>query len=260
MSTAKEAPTELSIEFDQTIEDFLTLLRDTYLNEPTRLAAAMRQQRSARRSVVVVFLLAAMLVYPALILGPQQDVARNLVVCVIVGLVFSASQLWRSAKAPRSVIDEIMNDFRTQIAKGELRPILGRRSITISRAAVVIESTVVRHVLQWHGVTRVVEIPTHILMFSSYHDGWAIPKAAFSTPDDASRFLAFANELHESSDGSLRARLADSDEFCFSCGYNLRGSDGQVCPECGVRLLLAQHTVGPPAPVGRREETARKPL
>ncbi|MCW5776452.1 MAG: hypothetical protein KIS87_08450 [Phycisphaeraceae bacterium] len=36
----------------------------------------------------------------------------------------------------------------------------------------------------------------------------------------------------------LREYLAERDEPCPSCGYNLRGLAGQACPECGLGLTL----------------------
>jgi hypothetical protein len=43
----------------------------------------------------------------------------------------------------------------------------------------------------------------------------------------------------------LRAFLAEHDEPCPVCGYNLRGLTGEACPECQQRLVLR---VGPAAP------------
>ncbi|GIK19747.1 MAG: hypothetical protein DYG93_09035 [Leptolyngbya sp. PLA2] len=36
----------------------------------------------------------------------------------------------------------------------------------------------------------------------------------------------------------LREFLAERDEPCPSCGYNLRGLAGRACPECGLGLTL----------------------
>lgn len=49
------------------------------------------------------------------------------------------------------------------------------------------------------------------------------------------------------SEGDLvRLYLADRDEPCQRCRYNLRGTDGAACPECGesLRLSLAQRSAG----------------
>lgn len=43
----------------------------------------------------------------------------------------------------------------------------------------------------------------------------------------------------------LRAYLAERDEACPSCGYNLRGLLGGACPECGRRLRLQVGLVEP---------------
>ncbi|MCC7387843.1 MAG: hypothetical protein IT431_03655 [Phycisphaerales bacterium] len=53
------------------------------------------------------------------------------------------------------------------------------------------------------------------------------------------------------SDGSpdrsemLRAFLAECDEPCPACGYNLRGLTGEACPECGEGLRLRVGMVEP---------------
>lgn len=39
-----------------------------------------------------------------------------------------------------------------------------------------------------------------------------------------------------------RVYLADIDVPCPSCGYNLRGSDGERCPECGARPIVSLKT------------------
>lgn len=43
----------------------------------------------------------------------------------------------------------------------------------------------------------------------------------------------------------LQAFLADRDELCPNCGYNLRGLAGSVCPECRQELRLSVGLVEP---------------
>lgn len=38
---------------------------------------------------------------------------------------------------------------------------------------------------------------------------------------------------------ALRSFLADRDEPCPNCGYNLRGLQGAMCPECKLELSLS---------------------
>jgi len=45
--------------------------------------------------------------------------------------------------------------------------------------------------------------------------------------------------------GMLRAFLAEHDEPCPGCGYNLRGLTGEACPECGEELRLRVGMVEP---------------
>ncbi len=40
-------------------------------------------------------------------------------------------------------------------------------------------------------------------------------------------------------DAVLRGWLAGRDEACPACAYNLRGTDGRACPECGVEIAAA---------------------
>lgn len=44
---------------------------------------------------------------------------------------------------------------------------------------------------------------------------------------------------------ALRAFLAEHDEPCPACGYNLRGLTGEACPECGEALRLRVGMVEP---------------
>ena len=43
----------------------------------------------------------------------------------------------------------------------------------------------------------------------------------------------------EPSTSAITAALRDLDVRCQTCGYNLRGSTSDQCPECGVKLKLA---------------------
>lgn len=54
-----------------------------------------------------------------------------------------------------------------------------------------------------------------------------------------------------------RAWLADRDAPCPACRYNLRGSPGAVCPECGVELALRLVAASTLAPRGPAAEAAR---
>jgi len=58
-------------------------------------------------------------------------------------------------------------------------------------------------------------------------------------------------------DAVLRGWLAQRDEPCPACGYNLRGTDGRACPGCGVvfgaAIVLGQRCEGEgqtPPPAG----------
>ena len=249
---------ERTVEFDSTNEDYLAMLRDMFLNEPFRYAEAIRQRRTSRYLALAIYGLAAALIYPALSLNPGQSIARNLVIFVMLMIAWGAHRIWISSKSPESMIDTFVSTFRERISKGELRPLTGHRIVTVNRDGVHIVTTMTQFRMSWACVARIVSDKSHLFVFTHFNEGWAIPRAAFASAADADHFLDFAKALHDSSEGSVRVRLAHSDEPCFACGYNLRGSDGQVCPECGVRLLLSRDATGPTLPMKRDDETASR--
>jgi len=51
--------------------------------------------------------------------------------------------------------------------------------------------------------------------------------------------------MQEPTDPALTSYLADRDEPCPRCGYNLRALTGQTCPECGAALRLRVGLVEP---------------
>lgn len=77
----------------------------------------------------------------------------------------------------------------------------------------------------------------------SYHDGTKLPPAIMlgMIPEASRRGPAMPDP-----DGDSQARdleilvsfLADRDESCPLCGYNLRGLTGERCPECAKSLVL----------------------
>ncbi|MBX3381050.1 MAG: YcxB family protein [Phycisphaeraceae bacterium] len=247
-SVTPTLPDELSIEFNHTADDYLAVLRDMFSNEPFHIANVIKQSKQARRFSLFVLSIAALLVYPAWVLLSQNATGKYLVPGVIVLLIAIANVLWKQVKSPQKVTELHVNVFRDRIKQGTLRPLLGNRTVRINVVGMQLTTDVTRELVRWEAISRVVDDVSHIFIFAHHNEGWAIPKSAFAKPEDATRFIALARTFHERSAGSAKSRLADSDELCFVCGYNLRGSDGQVCPECGVRLLLSQEQKSPNTP------------
>jgi len=238
-SVTTTPPDELSIEFNHTADDYLALVRDMFLNEPSHLANALKQSRQFRAFALFVLGLVGMLIFPAWVLFTEQSKARYFIPAVMFVLIAIANFIWKHAKTPQDTIELFVNTFRERMKRGSLRPLLGNRVVRINRLGMQLTTDVTRELIRWDAIARVVDNPTYIFIFAHHNEGWAIPKSAFVAPEDAAHFIARARAFHEHSAGSVKTRLADSDELCFACGYNLRGSDGQVCPECGIRLLLS---------------------
>ncbi len=66
---------------------------------------------------------------------------------------------------------------------------------------------------------------------------WPIPLHVFADEAAAGRFIALATMYRAAAPGGpreeMRDLLRDRDVKCAGCGYNLRGSGGEKCPECG---------------------------
>lgn len=233
---------ELSVEFNHTADDYLAMVRDMFLNEPAHLSNLIKQSKQARKFALFVLGIAGLLVYPAWQLLSLKATGQYLVPGVIVLLIAISNMIWKQVKTPRMMTELHVSAFRERIKQGTLRPLFGNRTVRLNRVGMQLTTDVIRELIRWDAISRVVEDPAYIFIFifAHHNEGWAIPKSAFPSPEEATRFISYARAWHESSAGSMKSRLADSDELCFACGYNLRGSDGQLCPECGVRLLLSQ--------------------
>ncbi len=97
--------------------------------------------------------------------------------------------------------------------------------------------------IDWPQFEGIVDRDGVIMLVSRGTPLTVTPRAAFATPAEADAFVAACRRWMETAPKGLIADpagfVAERDVLCPTCGYNLRGGDGVMCPECGTPLTAA---------------------
>lgn len=159
------------------------------------------------------------------------------VVAGILGL-FSARLLWdwfqKRGALNAQLRDPIAEDPESFGEFGEVEFTLSERGIRWNSCGQTIEWA-------WTRIFRFDDLPSFIAVRGRQGVVMAIPKAAI-LPPGAEVFVATARAIHASKgtdqSARIRAFLARHDFPCPNCGYQLRDSSGDRCPECGHALTF----------------------
>ncbi len=97
------------------------------------------------------------------------------------------------------------------------------------------------HMSHWSHYFRVHDLPSFIVLRGNGR-GDFLPKDAMDPPNTASevidRIRARLDELQMSEPDRVRRYLAKHAAQCPRCSYNLQGTAGDACPECGHKLSI----------------------
>ena len=80
--------------------------------------------------------------------------------------------------------------------------------------------------LDWRAIERVAWTDTHLFLYVSAISAHIVPRRAFECEAEFKRFCEWAQRYQQA---QVRGR-------CGECGYDLLGTKGERCPECGRQI------------------------
>ncbi len=94
--------------------------------------------------------------------------------------------------------------------------------------------------IPWNFYEAIHETPTLIVSSSRGGGEGFLPKRCIGAGAEGQartdQIMAWARAKGGTQEAALNRLLAESDVRCPDCGYNLRGLESTVCPECGIPL------------------------
>ncbi|MEL6328428.1 MAG: hypothetical protein AAFR38_02105 [Planctomycetota bacterium] len=119
---------------------------------------------------------------------------------------------------------------------------VGRRRVVLTGDSISFESERGRMTIEWPIVVAAYRVGRIIVLRTRSGEFYWWPDSAFESPGEADEALAFG-QARIRSHGGLFSFARDQfgiDPKCPSCGYDLAGIEGDLCPECGARASLDQ--------------------
>jgi hypothetical protein len=172
----------MHVEYDVSLDDLLHFQRYHWKHSP----ALQRQYRLGFIPAPALGLLAAV--------GLVGLEPRLLWVAVFLATaaIYAAVYVWCVGRSFRSTLS-------AALAEGKNRGVLGRHEIEL-RVEGLREATDVNDTTHaWRGIERIEADERFIFIYTQAMMAHAIPRRAFSSPEDAERFLAMAREKHAAS-------------------------------------------------------------
>lgn len=118
---------------------------------------------------------------------------------------------------------------------------VGTVSIIVDEQVVRIQWPNRQLALSWEAVSPS-ESGEFVLLETVGQDTVIIPRRAFASQAAAAEFVSHAQRWWQAGQRPhaerLERYLADLDLACPACKYNLKGTRGEACPECGYALRL----------------------
>lgn len=207
-------------------------------------AAHWAKYREQRRSYVVFALVGtAVWCWWAWVRLPEAINGRGEALSVVVPAAGIVCVWWYISEMYRKANPEALRRALMAQADSErVRLMLGQHRIMLTRGFLEIDGRHQVSLIRWSQVGVVERVEEFVFIEFGGDRPYAIPARAFRDEAHIAEFIAEAAALRDASPvnqaeevaGMLRSR----DFNCPGCGYNLRGIEKGVCPECGrvVRL------------------------
>lgn len=118
----------------------------------------------------------------------------------------------------------------------------GRLHYEFSEAGIQSRSTHRTATAGWPMVNEVFTTPSFVMVSEFGPGAYLIPRSAFASDAAVTEFVARVRAIIKERGASvadrIRAHLTYHDVKCPKCAYDLKGSTGEACPECGLALTL----------------------
>lgn len=226
------------IEYDLTREDWIR--GNTETSEISPYWGEVQRQHSRKIRKQVALLGPVIVIGASLAIGTRQATNGMYVEGALCGL-FLVGLMWFGLTR-LDVVTPMKKAAMDNLRRMDLSTHVGRFRTSIDVGGVTIAAPSRTLTLGWETV-GMRETPGYILIAHGGSDGTFVPKHAFASADDAREFVAAAQQFWSQGQRPhaerVRAYLHDRDVTCPKCGYNLRGVQGEKCPECGGSLDLA---------------------
>jgi hypothetical protein len=223
----------LSVTANITREDFLEFLRDAAANEPLFMHADAARRKQLAFAIIILLANAACLLIAGFMV---QNISDSMLLSVLIVLPVVCLIWWACAYAQelsKNAADTTLRQYAQYLDQGWYRPRLGPQTITISPDCIRIDGREGSESRPWTAMTRIVQTSTQVLLYTPLPDAYIVPKAAFPSQDSQENFLRTAREYLTAAHVSSPV---NEPRPCPKCHYNLQGTTGSICPECGLRL------------------------
>jgi hypothetical protein len=226
-----------NIEFEVTREDWIAVNEWLMANSP---AWANANKAYRRKFLLQLIWMTPLFVGGAALAIGKAEATRGMYVegalcgLVLIGVIaFGVFRLDATGKVKQQQLE--------QIRRADLADHIGRGNVMIDERGVEVRTLNKEMRLGWSAAS-VCDAGEYLIVQQGGTNGMLIPKRAFATPEAAADFLAESHRLWAEAQLPEPVRMArylhDRDVYCPGCGYNLRGVQTNVCPECGRSLTM----------------------
>jgi hypothetical protein len=235
---APDTPDTITIAFDLTRDDLVTLYRESAASPAAAEAILrLRRERSTAGFIALLLSAAALVITFGYSRGPSNEAVPLLVIVLGAGAVGA----WWTFRDYKQRLAAAGHGNAAAYARSlEASHSLGPVRITLGPAGLAYHTPHCDIFQRWTGVTRVVDSPAAIFIIRADGQSYFIPARAFQTPQAAAAFAARARDILTRAglgeQATLLRFLATNDAPCRACGYNLRGVPTPACPECGQAI------------------------
>jgi hypothetical protein len=227
----------LELSFDIRREDWIEVNKACMNESPAWEAAARTYRRKTRRQVLAIapFCIVGL----ALAVGRSSSTSGMYAEGAFFGGAFCALLYFALPRV--NTIEKAKHARLADVMRADLSVWTGPTTITLDEQGVHIKAPSSESTLSWQLVAPS-SAGGFVILQHANHGGTIIPPRAFTSGITAEGVLTQSMKWWRAAQLSHTERLtrylADRDQPCPRCSYNLRGINGERCPECGEALEL----------------------